>query len=640
MSTFADTKGLLNSELRMTIAAMRTALAAALIVLAPLNAWSQAQNSTSYFEYDAQGNRKKFTDPLNSVTDYHVDALNRLKQTIGPVPVAGEARPIITTDHDALDYPSFVEDPRSKRTLYSVDGFGNQTVVTSPDTAKTTRIPDLSQNLTVSETDARGQTATYAYDDIGRPKSVTFTTGAPIVFEYDGGPGGPVNAKGQLSKMTDESGITTYGYNDFGELESKTQTVTVAGKSLSHTVKYRYGEIGPANGHLSQTIYPSGTRLVIGFDSAGRPQNLSINPMNGSGTGTDTSKVVNVVLYTAYNASSHVAGWTWGNSTSTVPNGYSRSFDLDGRIDGYTLGNANIAGAWRQIGYDAAGRIKTYRHATNNTVVKAAALDQAFDYDALGRLTWFTSATSTQTYKYDPNGNRIRLTIGSSTYTNTIDPASNRLMGTTGPAPARTMRYDEAGNLLSDGVTSYTYSPRGRMATSTVGNTVTSYRYNGLGQRVWQKSSSETVNPAGIYVYDEAGNLLGEYDTATGKPAREIIYHQGIPVAVLSYRATGTAPNQVWSTEVGYIFTDHLNTPRVIARASDNKVVWRWDDADPFGVAPPNENPSGLGTFTFNMRMPGQYYDRATNLFYNYFRDYEPQTAVYPKRSDWTCWWH
>ncbi|AXA93105.1 RHS repeat-associated core domain-containing protein [Massilia sp. YMA4] len=158
---------------------------------------------------------------------------------------------------------------------------------------------------------------------------------------------------------------------------------------------------------------------------------------------------------------------------------------------------------------------------------------------------------------------------------------------------------------------------------------MTTYLYNGWGQYVGQRSGGEAANPAGIYVYDEAGNLLGEYDTATGKPAREIIYHQGIPVAVLSYRATGTAPNQVWSTEVGYIFTDHLNTPRVIVRASDNKVVWRWDDADPFGVAPPNENPSGLGTFTFNMRMPGQYYDRATNLFYNYFRDYEPQTGRY-----------
>ena len=58
-------------------------------------------------------------------------------------------------------------------------------------------------------------------------------------------------------------------------------------------------------------------------------------------------------------------------------------------------------------------------------------------------------------------------------------------------------------------------------------------------------------------------------------------------------------------------------------------MVWRWDHADPFGLPPANENPGGLGLLTFNLRMPGQYYDRATNLFYNYHRDYYPQTGQY-----------
>ncbi|NHZ67261.1 RHS repeat-associated core domain-containing protein, partial [Massilia genomosp. 1] len=67
----------------------------------------------------------------------------------------------------------------------------------------------------------------------------------------------------------------------------------------------------------------------------------------------------------------------------------------------------------------------------------------------------------------------------------------------------------------------------------------------------------------------------------------------------------------------------------MITRTPDNKIVWRWDNGDPFGLTPPNENPSGVGTFTFNLRMPGQYYDKNTNLFYNYYRDYDPQTGRY-----------
>jgi RHS repeat-associated protein len=57
--------------------------------------------------------------------------------------------------------------------------------------------------------------------------------------------------------------------------------------------------------------------------------------------------------------------------------------------------------------------------------------------------------------------------------------------------------------------------------------------------------------------------------------------------------------------------------------------VWRWDQAEPFGNNVPDENPSGLGAFEFPMRLPGQYFDKETNLHYNYFRDYDPVLGRY-----------
>lgn len=77
-----------------------------------------------------------------------------------------------------------------------------------------------------------------------------------------------------------------------------------------------------------------------------------------------------------------------------------------------------------------------------------------------------------------------------------------------------------------------------------------------------------------------------------------------------------------------YIYPDHLNTPRAITN-SLNQLVWRWESADPFGSLPPIENPSGLGTFSFNLRFPGQYFDQETNTHYNYFRDYDPSIGRY-----------
>ena len=64
-------------------------------------------------------------------------------------------------------------------------------------------------------------------------------------------------------------------------------------------------------------------------------------------------------------------------------------------------------------------------------------------------------------------------------------------------------------------------------------------------------------------------------------------------------------------------------------RPSDNAVVWKWENSDPFGANLPNENPSGLGAFAFNLRFPGQYYDQETGTHYNYFRDYDPATGRY-----------
>jgi len=73
---------------------------------------------------------------------------------------------------------------------------------------------------------------------------------------------------------------------------------------------------------------------------------------------------------------------------------------------------------------------------------------------------------------------------------------------------------------------------------------------------------------------------------------------------------------------------DHLNTPRAIYN-DQQQLAWRWDQQEPFGSSPANENPSGLGTFEFPLRFPGQYADKKTNLAYNYFRDFDAGLGRY-----------
>ena len=117
-----------------------------------------------------------------------------------------------------------------------------------------------------------------------------------------------------------------------------------------------------------------------------------------------------------------------------------------------------------------------------------------------------------------------------------------------------------------------------------------------------------------IFIYDEAGHLLGEY-TPSGSLIEEHIWLNDRPIGVIT-------PNGLY-----YVQTDQLNTPRAITNSS-KQLVWEWS-SDPFGTTAPNQNPSGLGTFAYNLRFPGQYYDAETGHNYNYFRDYDPTIGRY-----------
>jgi RHS repeat-associated protein len=66
-------------------------------------------------------------------------------------------------------------------------------------------------------------------------------------------------------------------------------------------------------------------------------------------------------------------------------------------------------------------------------------------------------------------------------------------------------------------------------------------------------------------------------------------------------------------------------------RGTNGIVVWNWDlVGEAFGATAPNQDPDGdANQFVFNMRFPGQRFDSASGLNYNYFRDYEPGTGRY-----------
>lgn len=575
------------------------------------------QNTTYSYQHDANGNLTQVTDPMGRVSTLTYDPLNRVIQQLQPAPATGAAQPAVSYGYDALDQLSTVTDPRSLVTTYTNDGLGNQSSLVSPDSGTTGRTYDEAGNL-ITSTDARGKVTTYTYDVLNRLTKIAYASGTPTVFEYDGGASGAPNAIGRLTKMTDESGNTTYGYDQLGRVLVKTQTTTTGSTSLVQLTNYTYDDAG----RLTSLTYPSGIRILYTYDAAGHVNGLVMNPSDGKGN-TDTSTNTWILQQVTYAPFGPAQSWTWGNSTDVAPNVYNRTFDLDGRVTSYPLGTAGQGGLIRTVSYDASSRVTAFVHTTAGTGAAAPTFDQSFSYDNLDRLTGVVTNTSTQGYSYDANGNRTEVRYGGSTYGYVIDGASNRLATAWGPAPGEFPNYDAAGNLQSNGTVSFSYSDRGRPTGVWNGSAGgAGYAHNGLDQRVI-KGAPEAVIATGLnfYAYDGDGKLLGEYD-ATGKPLQETVYLGSTPVAVVTPQATA-------GTNLFYVYTDQINTPRIITSAATNAMVWRWDMADPFGVGSPNENPSGAGAFTYNPRMPGQLFDKETNHFYNYYRTYDPQIGRY-----------
>jgi RHS repeat-associated protein len=613
--------------------ALSTRVLAASVALAlglgPLSSGAAyAQATTTQYEYDAIGNRTKATDPRGQVTTQSFDALNRMTQQVQPAPASGQPTPTIGMGYNGQDRVTSVTDPKALSTNYSVTGLGDTTQQVSPDTGTTNQTFDAAGNLKTRQ-DARNKTVTYSYDALNRMTLVDYPTGVDTALEWDGGTvvPAPANAKGRLTKITDESGNTSYTYDGFGRVLTKTQVIGSGTGARTRTVSYAYGTTGTSTGKLTSITYPSGNRINYGYNANGQVETITLNPTNTNGVGTNTASTINLLTGISYTAFSALQGWQWGNHTTAAPSTVARTYDLDGRLTSYTLGHAAQAGVVRTVAYDAASRITGYTH-VNGTGVAQPTLTQTFGYDNLNRLTSWTTSSTSQSYAYDATGNRTNLTVGATPYAYTIAATSHRLSSVAGPT-AQTNTYDAAGNLTANGSATFTLSDRGRLSTAVAGTTTVNYLYNALEQRVRRAGPAAVISTGvRLYSYDEAGRLLGEYDN-NSRVVQETVYLGSTPVGVLTQTVTGTAPNQVFTTNVHYAYADQIDTVRVITRASDNRMRWRWDGADPFGATQPNTNPASLGAFAYAPRFPGQVFDNETGLHYNHHRDYDPRIGRY-----------
>ena len=135
-----------------------------------------------------------------------------------------------------------------------------------------------------------------------------------------------------------------------------------------------------------------------------------------------------------------------------------------------------------------------------------------------------------------------------------------------------------------------------------------------------------TAHTPYTYLYGPDGQVLGQVRyTSNGKKSKASYYVwlDSLPIAQidLTYDAVGTT---IASITLTYLHSDHLNTPRLATNQGGN-LVWSWQ-SDAFGVGQPNTYGGNIDVI---LRFPGQVADAHSALYYNYFRDYDPETGRY-----------
>ncbi len=521
--------------------------------------------------YDNVGNVTSTNAPLNHWSQSNYDGLNRRTMYNAP---SGT----VWFGYNSFDKLMSVLDVRNNTTSYTYNLFGDQLSLTSPDTGTSTFTYDKGSN-TLTKVDARQKTTTNTYDAFGRLTHVGYSDGQGVAMTYDIAS----NGVGRLASMTDLAGTTSYTYDVNGRVATKTQVVQ--GVSL----RLAFGR--DSLGRVTSVTYPSGKILAITYANE-RPVSMTWNG----------ATVISGIQYFPFGAAE---SWLFGGTRE-----YTRYIDANNRIWKYLTPTGS-----RSLTYDDAWQItKVTDSATGQT--------QNFTYDDASRVLTFSGFTSaatseTRSYTYDYVGNRASANVNGAAYTYTYPTSSNQLQSVSGLSYNN---YDASGNLLSDGWRQHTYDARGRL-TQTVGQGIGtySYQYNGNGQRVFKLN-----NGAGkIWIYDDAGNPVGEYAYPGGAPVQELIWLGATPVAVAASLSQG---QKQYSYGLGYIWPDHLGTPRAIINSGGTQ-IWQWDSA-PFGDTAANSNPSGLGTFTFNHRFPGQYLDES-GVHQNGARVYDPAIGRY-----------
>ncbi|MGW0531454.1 DUF6531 domain-containing protein [Streptomyces sp. NPDC003032] len=537
--------------------------------------------SVEAWSYDGEGNCLSYTDPAGAVTHYEYSHFDVLTARLEP----GGMRHEFTYD-SALRLIE-VRNPLGRTWRYQYDPAGRLT----------------------SEIDFDGREIRYDHDAAGRLISRTNPLGQQIRYERD--------ALGQMVRKEAEAEVSTYSYDVLGNLTEASNPhssvhlrrdskgALVAETVNGRTVTYEYDAVG----RRTRRVTPSGAIGEWSYDAVGNRTSLTSSArtmgFQHDSQGREVSRTTDasVAVNNAYDLLGRLT-----DQTVTARDGHTvqrRSYAY--RTDGYpTSIDDRLNGAVR-FSHDSAGRILT---------ADAESWSERYAYDDAGNLLsadW-------------PPTHAGREAVGTRSYEGTAILRAGRVRYEYDRAGRITLRQKKRMSHRPD-TWHYTWDAEDRLTCAiTPDGTEWRYRYDPFGRRIAKERLTEGhVTESTAFTWE--GTTLCEQTTRSQQLGNQITLtwdHVGLlPVAQTESRTALEAPQAEVDQRFFTIVSDLVGTPTELLDET-GEIAWR-ARRTVWGVTTWN---SDATTYT-PLRHPGQYFDPETELHYNCFRYYDPQTARY-----------
>ncbi|WP_405608193.1 RHS repeat-associated core domain-containing protein [Streptomyces sp. NBC_01508] len=432
-------------------------------------AMTDEAGSRTALTYDALNQTRTITDPLGRSTSLDYDDNGNLRTLT-------DARQNSTSwAYDDADRTKSVTDPLGAQALFGYDPAGRLTKVTSRSGQVATAEYDLlgrakNTRYGVNAAGVAESTATYAYDAVDLPKTVTDTQAGTESFGYD--------VYDRLKTVTGPTGTVGYDYDAADRRKEMTAagTTTVYGYDTSSIL----------------TSVTSGQQAVsFGLDAVGREKTATLPGGITRSTTLDKTGTVKAIDYTK--GTTGVGDLTYTRDTRGLQTGLAGSLAsvaLPAAESGAVFGKDNRVTSLggRSFTYDADGQLTSDGKRTYN-------------WNARGQLAGLTptGGGAGGTFGYDPLGIRSSKKLGDTTRKYLTD-GSNPLVEQDGSgatkATVATSGLDEYLTRTENGATQvYLTDALGSVVglANADGTVATSYTYDPYGQPT--TSGAASSNP-------------------------------------------------------------------------------------------------------------------------------------------------